>query len=126
MKRVLTTVLLLTGCAAAPPPTAPAGARLDAPQPSAPVAASVRVAAVASSASQAAGNESFGVEASGVETAFGNISVKKENQRVVCKYEKPTGSHFPKRVCRTVTAGESSRAAPVGVRTVRGVVPAPR
>lgn len=37
------------------------------------------------------------------------ILAKHDNQRVICKYERPVGSHIPVQVCHTVAEMEASR-----------------
>ena len=39
----------------------------------------------------------------GAEAEPGNVSVKRENEKVVCHHERDTGTHFSRRVCRTVS-----------------------
>ena len=39
------------------------------------------------------------------------VSVKRENEKVVCHHERDTGTHFSRRVCRTVSEAEADRAA---------------
>ena len=47
----------------------------------------------------------------GAEAEPGNVSVKRENEKVVCHHERDTGTHFSRRVCRTVSEAEADRAA---------------
>lgn len=44
------------------------------------------------------------------EAESGNVSVKRENEKVVCHHERETGTHFSRRVCRTVSEAEADRA----------------